>query len=136
MLEALVPAAAYYAVIIVRRRRKSPWALARGNMCCVIGQVSNRTRASSKTKRGSPRQCCRRYRTAVELSIAVTECARLARESIFAQVVGGSKAHSRSRSGGRIGGRGRDTTKVIRRVCVIAVTVYVALILVAPSQLT
>ena len=52
-------------------------------------------------------------RTAVELSIAVTKCARLARVRISAQVMGGFKAHSRSRSGGRRGGRGRDTTMVI-----------------------
>ena len=51
---------------IVRRRRRSPWALDRGNLCCVAGQASNRTRASSETKRGPPRQCCRRCRTAVE----------------------------------------------------------------------
>ena len=104
-------------------------------MCCVPGQASNRTRASSETKKGAPRQCCRRCRTAVELSIAVTECARLARECIFAQVVGGSNAHLRSRSGGRRGGRARDTIIVIRRVCGI-VTVYLALILVVPSRLT
>ena len=113
----------YYAVRIVSRRRRSPWALDRGNVYCVIGQASNRTRASSETKRGAPRQCCRRCRTAVELSIAVTKCAMLARESIFARVVGGSKAHSRSRSGGTRGGRARDTTIEIRRVCGIVVAV-------------
>ena len=46
-----------------------------------------------------PRQCCRRCRTAVELSIAGTKCARLARVSISAWVMGASKAHSRRRSG-------------------------------------
>ena len=39
---------------IVRRRRRSPWALGRGNLCSVTGQASNRTRASSETKRGAP----------------------------------------------------------------------------------
>ena len=73
------------------------------------------------------------WRTAVELSIASTECARLVRVRISAQVVGGAKAHSRSRSGGRRGGRGRDTTMVIARVCVIVETVCLALILVVPS---
>ena len=98
-----------------------------GNLCCVTGQASNRTRASFESKIGTPRQCCRRCRTAVELSIAVIECARLARECIFARVVGGSKAHSRSTSGGRRGGRAQDTTMVNRRVCGIVVTVYLAL---------
>ena len=37
---------------------------------------------------------------------------------------------------GRRGGRARDTTMVIRRVCGIVVTVYLALILVLPSRLT
>ena len=109
---------------IVRRRRRSPWALDKGNLRCVIGQASNRTRASSETKRDAPRQSCRWCRTAVELSIVVTGCARLARESIYARVVGGSKAHLRSRSGGRRGGGAGDATIVIRRVCGIVVTVY------------
>ena len=84
--------------------------------------------------------CCRRtgrvYRTAVELLIAGTECARLACVRISTPIMGGSKAHSRSRSGGRRGGRGRDTAMVIQRACVIVVTVYLALILVVPSRLT
>ena len=44
----------YYVVRIVRRRRGSPWALDKGNLCFVFGQASNRTRASSETKRGAP----------------------------------------------------------------------------------
>ena len=89
----------YYAVKIFRRRRRSPWALARGNLCCVTGQAGNRTRASSETKRDAPQQCCRRCRTVVKLWNAVTECARLAREMVFARVVVGSKTHSKTRSG-------------------------------------
>ena len=73
----------YYAVRIVRRRRRSPSARDRDNLSCVTGQASNRTRASSETKIVAPRQYCRRCRTAVELSFAVTECARLARECIL-----------------------------------------------------
>ena len=125
----------YYAVKIVRRRRRSPWALDRGNFCSVVGQTSNRNTRIWNQKR-CPRQCCRRCRTAAELSISGTECARLARMSISARVMGGSKAHSRSRSGGRRGRRARDTTMVIRGVCVIVVTVYLALNLVVPSRLT
>ena len=90
----------YDAVRIVCRHRRSPWGLDRSNLCCEFGQDSNRTRASSKTRSFVPRKCCRHCRTAVELSIAVTECARLARESISAQVVSGLTAHSRRRSGG------------------------------------
>ena len=56
--------------------------------------------------------------------------------SISAWVMGGSKAHSRSRSGGRRSGRARDTTMVIPRVCGIVVAVYLALILVVLSRLT
>ena len=88
-----------------------------------------RTRASSEDEIGPPRQCCRRCRTAVELSIAVTECARLARECIFAVVVGGSEAHSTSRSGGKRGERAQESDMVLLRVCGIVVTVYLALIL-------
>ena len=40
----------YYAVRIVRRWRRSPWALDRVNLCWVLGQVSNRTRASSEAQ--------------------------------------------------------------------------------------
>ena len=47
-------------------------------------------------------------RTAVELSIAGTECARLARVGISASVVGDSKAHYRSRNRRRRGRRARD----------------------------
>ena len=61
-------------------------------------------------------------------------CQAGAREH-FRPVVGGSKAHSRSRSGGRRGGRARYTTIVIQRVCGIVVTVYLALILLVPSRL-
>ena len=75
-------------------------------------------------------------RTAVELPLVNTECTRLARVQVSARVVGGSKTHSRSRSGGRRDGRGRDTTMVTRRVCVTVVTAYLALILVIPSRLT
>ena len=107
----------HYAVRIVRRRRRSPFALDPGNLCCVSGQASNRTRASSETNRGASDSVGRRCRTAVELSIAGTECARLARLSTSARVMGGTKAHSRSRSGGRRGGRARDTIIVIQRVC-------------------
>ena len=32
----------YHALRIVSRRRRSPWALDRGNLCCVIGRASNR----------------------------------------------------------------------------------------------
>ena len=135
-LEAFISAPLYYAVRIVRRRRRSPWELDRGNLCYVTGQASNKTRECSITKIGTPRHCRRRCRTAVELSIAIMECARLARECIFALVVGGSKAHSRSRSGGIRGGRAQDTAMVIRRVCGIIVTVYLALTLVVPSRLT
>ena len=66
------------------------------------------------------------------MSIAVKECARLARVSIFSRVMGGSKAQPRSRSGGGSGWRARDTTMVIRRVCGIVVIVYLAVILVVP----
>ena len=113
----------YYAMRIIRRRRRSPCALDRGNPFCVIGQASNRTRVSSKTKRGAPWQCCQRCRTAVELSIAVTECLRLARERISGRVVGGSKEPSTRKSGGRTGERARGTTIVIRRLCGIVVAV-------------
>ena len=44
----------YYAVRVVPRRRRSPWPLDRGNLCCVIGQASNRTRASSEIIRRCP----------------------------------------------------------------------------------
>ena len=126
----------YYAVRIVRRRPRSPWALDRDKMCCVFGQASNRTRASFETERGAPRQCCRRRRTTVKLSIAVTECARRARERIFTRMEGGFKAHSKRRSVSRRVGRAPDTTIMIRRVCDIVVTVYLVLILVVLSRLT
>ena len=48
----------------------------------------------------------------------------------------GSKAHFRSSSCDIEGGREWDSTMVIRRVGVIVVTVYLALILVVPSRLT
>ena len=32
----------FYAVRIVRRPRRIPWALDRGNLCCVFGQASNK----------------------------------------------------------------------------------------------
>ena len=54
--------------------------------------------------------------------------------SISVWVMGGSKAHSRNRSGGRRGVRRSDTTMVIQRVYVIVVSVSLALILVAPSR--
>ena len=73
-------------------------------------------------------------RTAVELSIAGTECAWLARGRISTSVMGGSEAHSGSRSGGRRGGRGRDTTMLIRQVSAIVVTVYLALSLPIPDS--
>ena len=44
-----------------------------------------------------PPTSCRRCRTAVELSIAGTECARLARVKISARVMSDSKAPTRSR---------------------------------------
>ena len=132
------PRRRYYAVRIVRRRRRSPCALDKGHLCYIIGQASNRKRASSETKIGAPRQCCRWCRTAVKLSIAVTECARLARVSISARVMSGSKAHSRIRSGR--GQKRRASTGYHHRdptcVCVIVVAVYLALILVVPSRLT
>ena len=56
--------------------------------------------------------------------------------TISARVISGSKGHSRSTSGGRRGGRAWDTTMVIRRVCGIVVTIYLALILVVLLRLT
>ena len=123
-------------------RRYCPWALNRGNLCRVTGQAGNRYTSILQTKRRCPRQCCRRMgrvcRTAVELSFASAECTSLARVRVSARVVGSSKAHSRSRSGGRRGGRGWDTTMVARSVWVtgvIVVTVYLGLVLVVPSPL-
>ena len=52
-----------------------------------------------------------------------------------ARDVGGCTAHSKRKGGGRRSGRGRDTTTVIRLVCVTIVTVYPALILVMPLGL-
>ena len=75
-------------------------------------------------------------RTAVELSISGTEFARLARVRMSAPVMSDSKAYFRSRSESRRGGRGWDTTIVFRDVCVIVVTVYLALNLVVPAPLT
>ena len=98
----------YCAVKICKRRRRSPWALTRGNWCCVTGQTGNRYTRILRTKRGCPRQCCRRTgrvcRTAVELSRAGTEGTWLSYVWVSARVVGSPKAHSRSSSGSRRGG--------------------------------
>ena len=39
----------YCAVRVGNRRRRNPWALNRGNFCCVSGQAGNRYRASCET---------------------------------------------------------------------------------------
>ena len=78
-------------------------------------------------------------RTAVEMSFSGAEGTWLPRVRVSARVVGSSKAHSRSRSGGKRGGRGWDTTIVAGRVWateITVVTVYLALLLVVPSRLT
>ena len=119
----------YYAVRIVRRRRRARGLLTQAICAALLDRLATKHEHPLKPQKVPTRQCYRRCRTAVELSINVTKCARFARECIFARVVGGSKAHSRSRSVGRRGGRAQDTNMVIRRVCGIVVTVYLALIL-------
>ena len=85
----------YYAMRIVNRRRRSQWALDRGNLCCVIGHASNRYTSTFGNQKRCLRQCRRRsgrvYRTAVELSISGTECAKLVRVRTTAPVMGGFK---------------------------------------------
>ena len=78
-------------------------------------------------------------RTAVDLSFAGAEVTWLACVRVAVRVVGGSKAHSMSRSGGRRSGQGRYTFLVARRVWVTEIsvlTVYLAAPLVVPSQST
>ena len=130
------------AVRICNRRRRSPWAPIGGHLCCMTGQAGNRYTSILRNKRRCPRQCCRRTgrvcRTAVELSFAGAKSTWLARVRVSARVVGSPKAHSRSSSGSRRGGRGWDTAMVARRVWVTGVTVVtvdLALFLVVPSRL-
>ena len=130
----------YYTVKICNGRRKSPWSRNRGKLCCVIGQAGRRYTSILRNRPRSPRQRCRRTvrvcRTTVELSFAGAKGTWLARVRVFARVDGSPKAHSTS--GSRRGGRGWDTTMVVRREWVsgvTAVTVYLALVLVVPSRL-
>ena len=63
----------------------------------------------------------------------------LARVRVFARVMDSPKAHAGSSSGNRRTGQEWNTTMVARRVWVTgvtAVTLYLALILVVPAQLT
>ena len=110
----------YSAVRMCNRRRRSPWALDRGNYRCVAGQTGNRYTRILRNKRRFFRQCWRRTgwvsRTAGDLSFTSAEGTWLVRVRVAARVVGGSKAHSGSRSGGRKGWRGWDTSLVARHV--------------------
>ena len=77
--------------------------------------------------------------TVVELSISGAEGTWLTRVRVSARVVASPQAHSGSGLGSRKGGRGWDTTMVVRRVWVTGVTtmtVSLALILVEPPRLT
>ena len=100
----------YCAMRICNRRCRSPWALNRDNYRCVAGQIGNRYTIILQNKRRCSRQCWRRTgrvnRTAVDLSFAGAEGTWLARVWVYARVVGGSNAHSRSRNGGEEAGEG------------------------------
>ena len=89
----------------LQQRRWSPWALNRGNLCCVTGHAGNRYTSILRNKRRCSRPCWRRTgrvcRTAVELSFPGSEGTWLARVWVCARVVGNSKALCKSRSGGR-----------------------------------
>ena len=109
----------YSAVRICYKRRRNPWALNRAIFCCVTRKAGNRYTSDLRNKRRYSRQCWRLTgrvcRTAVDLSFAGPEGTWLALVRVSAPVVGSSKAHSRSCSGGRRGGRGCETSLVARR---------------------
>ena len=123
----------YCAVRISNRRRRSLWALHVDKYRCVAGWTGNRSTSILRNKRRSSRQCWRRTgrvsRAAVDLSFAGAKGTWLARVRVAARVVGGSKTHSRSRSGGRRGGRGRDTSLVARRVYAFIFQFLVSLVM-------
>ena len=130
-----------FAIRMVNRLRRSRGLLTEAIFVASLDRPGTGTRASSETKRGVPdRPIDGQTECAVQPSscyFSGTERARLGpRVRISALVMDGSIAHSRSSSGEIGGGRGRDTTMVIRRLCVIVVTVYLALILVVPSRRT
>ena len=128
------------AMRLCNRWRRSPWALNRGNCRCVTGCTGNRYPRILRNKRRCSRQYWRRtgqvYRTTVDLSFAGAEGTWMARVWVFRS---GCGPRSRSRSGGRRGGQGWDTTMVASRVWVPEInflTVYLAVPLVVPSPLT
>ena len=105
----------------------------------LLDSIATGARVSSETTRGAPDNAvdgqarCAAPPSSCQFPVRNVPGWRV---RTLTPVMAGSKAHSRSGSGGRRGGRGWDTTLVIGRVYDTVVTVDLALILVAHSRLT
>ena len=101
----------YYTVKIVRRRRRTRGLLTEAICAALFHRLATPNEHLLELKEVPPRSP---PDSVVDGTVPQSSCRLpLAREHIFARVVGGSKAHSRSSSGRGRGERARDTTIVI-----------------------